>query len=72
MRRAKQALKAFMTDRERELLEELPQLEGQTFSSAADGRTTRKRVLKKLRDAGLVDFDRGEPLQLTETGRGLF
>ena len=68
----KTVLETFMTPRERDVFRELPRLEGQTFSRAADGRTTRKRVLLKLRDAGLVAFDRGEPLRLTDAGRGLF
>lgn len=65
----RETLTEFMTDREAELLEELPELEGKTFSAAADGHTTRKRILHRFRRAGLVDFDRGEPIELTGTGR---
>lgn len=64
-------LSKFLTKRELQLLGELPFLEGMSFSKAADGYTTRKRILRKFRDAGLVEFEFGKPLRLTELGRKL-
>lgn len=64
-------LNNFLTKRELQMLRELAFLEGLTFSKAADGYTTRKRILRKFRDAGLVEFENGKPIRLTELGRQL-
>ena len=64
-------LNKFLTKREVQLLEELSFLEGLTFSKAADGYTTRKRILRKFRDAGLVEFENGQPIRLTDLGKRL-
>jgi len=65
-------LKPFLTKRELELLLELPELEGLTFSKASKGLTTRKRILKKFRKAGLIEFENGKPIRLTELARFIF
>ena len=55
--------------KEKLLLDELSEIKGLSFSKAAQGSTTRKRILKRFRDAGLIEFERGRPISITEIGR---
>ena len=64
-------LRPFLTKREFELLMELPEIAGKTFSRAARGNTTRKRILKKLAEARIIILDNGSPIDLTEMGRAI-
>lgn len=64
-------LETFLTKRELELLVLLPSLVGKTYSKAADRYTTRKRILKKFKNAGIIKYDPGKPITLTQLGEAL-